>query len=73
MMKLIRLNPGLTERFPQLPKDREQAETFVDHQNALRVSRIPGADTYVQEGGPAFAGTFPTPPNPPRRKCCGQR
>lgn len=72
----IRQNPGLAKRFPQLPQTKEAAEQFVDHQNAVRIANIPGAESYVQEGGPVPAGTFPVPnfvPEQPRRKCCGRR
>lgn len=57
---LMQKNPGLSQRFPQLPKTRAQCEEFVDAQNALRVSLIRGAQTYITEGGPAIPVPFPT-------------
>lgn len=66
LMRLIQSNPGIRSRFPQLPRDRAAAETYVDQQNAMRVSAINGAGSYITTTATNVAAQSLPPPSFPR-------
>lgn len=45
----LKANDGLVGRFPHLPKSRAACDAFVDLQNAMRMQKIRGADSYIVE------------------------
>lgn len=49
---LLKANPGITRRFPQLPQTREACDDYIDTRNAQRMLTIPGGDNYVAQNSP---------------------